>query len=40
MYSEGWGPEGNGAALLYFIENAEGKIEWYGMIYSDAKFDK
>jgi hypothetical protein len=40
MYSEGWGPEGSGAALLYFVENADGQIEWYGMIYSDGQFDK
>lgn len=40
LYSEGWGPDREGAVLLYFIENADGKIEWYGMIYSDTKFDK
>jgi hypothetical protein len=40
VYSEGWGPNRDGAALLYFIENQAGEVEWYGLIYSDAKFDK
>jgi hypothetical protein len=40
LYSEGWGPDREGAALLYFVENQAGETEWYGMIYSDGHFDK
>jgi hypothetical protein len=40
IYSEGWGLSGQGAALLYFAEDAEGELYWYAMAYSETHFDK
>jgi len=40
IYSEGWGLDGQGAALLYFAEDAEGDLYWYAMVYSETHFDK
>jgi hypothetical protein len=40
LYSEGWGPDGQGAALLYLALDASGNLSWSGMIYSDQHFDK
>jgi hypothetical protein len=40
IYSEGWGLNGQGAALLYFAEDAEGELYWYAMVYSETHFDK
>jgi hypothetical protein len=40
IYSEGWGVDGEGAALLYFAENSEGELYWYAMVYSGTHFDK
>lgn len=40
LYSEGWGLEGQGAALLYFAENAAGDLVWFAMAYSEAHFDQ
>ena len=39
IYSEGWGPEGAGAALLYIVENESGEFTWHAMAYSDRHFD-
>ncbi|MEK6256539.1 MAG: hypothetical protein N2C13_04370, partial [Chloroflexota bacterium] len=41
QYSEGWGPEGQGAALLYYMQDSCGGYFWHGMIYaSNSHFDK
>jgi hypothetical protein len=40
VYSEGWGPEGQGAALLYFAEDQCGGYYWHGLVYSFEHFDK
>ena len=40
IYSEGWGKDREGSALLYFIENEAGEIKWYGLIFSPQHFDK
>jgi hypothetical protein len=40
IYSEGWGLNGEGAALLYFAEDAEGELYWYALAYSETHFDK
>jgi hypothetical protein len=40
VYSEGWGLDGKGAALLYFVENEVGDIQWYAIAYSNTHFDK
>jgi hypothetical protein len=40
IYSEGWGLNGQGAALLYFAEDSEGELYWYAMVYSETHFDK
>jgi hypothetical protein len=40
IYSEGWGLNGQGAALLYFAEDPEGELYWYAMAYSETHFDK
>jgi hypothetical protein len=40
IYSEGWGLDGQGAALLYFAEDAEGELYWYALVYSETHFDK
>jgi hypothetical protein len=40
IYSEGWGLDGQGAALLYFAEDAEGDLYWYAIVYSGTHFDK
>jgi hypothetical protein len=40
IYSEGWGLDGKGAALLYFAEDAEGKLYWHAMVYSGTHFDE
>lgn len=40
VYSEGWGPSGQGAALLYFADNGNGGIYFYGMVIAGAHFDK
>ena len=38
VYSEGWGPEGQGAALLYFIETPNRTFSWYGLVYAEGGF--
>ncbi len=40
IYSEGWSLSGQGAALLYFAEDAEGELYWYALVYSETHFDK
>ena len=39
IYSEGWGPDGAGAALLSIVENKSGEFTWHAMAYSDRHFD-
>ena len=40
IYSEGWGPDGQGAALLFIAQDQAGKFYWPGMVYSPEHFDK
>jgi len=40
IYSEGWGQDGTGAAMLFIARNQSGAYYWHGMIYSDGHFDK
>lgn len=40
LYSEGWGPQGAGAALLYFTRQASGEYRWSALAYSDQHFDR
>ena len=40
VYSEGWGPDGQGAALLFVAQDPSGKYYWPGMVYSSGHFDK
>jgi hypothetical protein len=40
IYGEGWGQDGNGAALLYIAEDACGKYYWHGLVFSAQHFDK
>ncbi|NIW45666.1 MAG: hypothetical protein GWN30_13230 [Gammaproteobacteria bacterium] len=40
VYSEGWGQNGQGAALLYFAENSVGDYYFYGMVIAQQHFDK
>ena len=40
-YSEGWGSEGQGAALLYFMQDSCGGYYWHGMVIADDRhFDQ
>jgi hypothetical protein len=39
IYSEGWGPDGAGSALLYIVQNESGEFTWHAMAYSDRHFD-
>lgn len=40
VYSEGWGLDGRGAALLYFVRDGSGDISWRALAFSDGRFDK
>jgi len=40
MYSEGWGQDGQGAALLYFSENSSGGYYFYSILIDGQHFDK
>jgi hypothetical protein len=40
VYSEGWGKDGQGAALLYFKLNSDGKYVFYAMVIAQGHFDK
>ncbi|KPK94334.1 MAG: hypothetical protein AMJ88_04155 [Anaerolineae bacterium SM23_ 63] len=39
IYSEGWGGDGGGAALLYIVQDS-GEYYWHSMVYSHVHFDK
>jgi hypothetical protein len=40
-YSEGWGPKGQGAALLYYMQDSCGGYFWHGMVYAgNSHFDR
>jgi hypothetical protein len=39
VYSEGWGLDGQGAALLYFVRDGSGDVSWRALAYSDSHFD-
>ena len=40
IYSEGWGADGKGAALIFIAQDQAGKYYLPGMIYSSGHFDK
>ncbi len=40
IYSEGWGEDGQGAALLYIAQNDAGDYYWHSMVFSFQHFDK
>ncbi len=40
VYSEGWGLDGLGAALLYFVEDECGGYYWHGLVFDGQHFDK
>jgi hypothetical protein len=40
IYSEGWGQDGKGAALIFLAEDDCGKYYWHGLIFSEGHFDK
>ena len=40
VYSEGWGEDMLGAALLYFAQDECDGFYWYGLVYSYSHFDK
>jgi hypothetical protein len=40
IYSEGWGSESQGAALLYIVQQGDGTYVWHGMLLSFEHFDK
>ena len=40
VYSQGWGLDGKGGALLYIAEDACGKYYWHGLVYSPIDFEK
>ena len=40
LYSEGWGPQGEGAALFMIAEDESGRYYLPGMVYSGEHFDK
>jgi len=40
LYSEGWGTNGQGAALLYFKQGADGKYDLYAIVIATGHFDK
>ena len=40
VYSEGWGQDKLGAALLYFAQDECGGYYWHGLVFSNAHFDK
>jgi hypothetical protein len=39
IYSEGWGLDGQGAALIFIAQN-EDRFYWHGMVFSSERFDK
>jgi len=40
IYSEGWGPDGQGAALIFIAQDQAGRYYLPGMVYSSGHFDK
>ena len=40
IYSEGWGLDGQGSALLYFVRDDSGRLVWQALLYSFGHFDK
>ena len=40
VYSEGWGSNGEGAALLYFKEASDGRYLFYAIVIAQEHFDK
>ena len=40
IYSEGWGTDGQGAALIYITQNEARGTYWHGLIFSGQHFDK
>jgi hypothetical protein len=40
IYSEGWGQDGLGAALLFIAEDDCGRFYWHGLVFSPEHFDK
>ncbi len=39
IYSEGWGPDGQGAAILALAQREDGAIYWYAMLHAAIGFD-
>jgi hypothetical protein len=39
LYSQGWGPDGQGEAILYFTEGEEGYL-WHSLLFSGQPFDQ
>jgi len=40
VYSEGWGENREGAALLYFAQDADNRTYFYGIVFAQGHFDK
>lgn len=40
VYSEGWGPDGLGAGILYIIQDDSGAFYWSNLAYSHEHFDR
>jgi hypothetical protein len=40
VYSEGWGADGLGAALLYFKQFGDGSYKFYAIVIAQSHFDK
>lgn len=40
LYSEGWGADGQGAALLYFKQVSDGSYKFYAIVIAPGHFDK
>jgi len=40
VYSEGWGPDGLGAGILYLVEDDFGAYHWSNLAYSHEHFDR
>jgi hypothetical protein len=38
VFSQGWGPEGNGEALLYFVQEPEGSFRWKALLIANQSF--
>ncbi len=40
LYSEGWGPDGLGAGILYIVADDSGAFYWSNLAYSHEHFDR